>query len=278
MNYYEILEVSPKASSLVIRAAYKSLMQRYHPDKNPGDSAVAARAALVVQAYEVLSDSNKRTAYDSAQLQSAKSYDGNNRVANQHVNVGSVRNQRVPNFWRLILKAVLLLFAIWSVISFLKMKQLGDAQLFGLLSEPTDSKIVIAPASVTPEKAGKVVVLVTQLAVELRPSGDASESRKRELLLPVLSVRLGRRDSDHAIRHLENLRVRIRQKLEEDLAEAEFENLIKADGEDYLLSILRRSIGGVFGGDNLATSASDALAASGYGIAEILLPESFSVK
>lgn len=64
MNYYELLEVSPNASAAVIRAAYKSLMQRYHPDKNSGNPAAAERASLVVQAYEVLSDSNKRSAYD----------------------------------------------------------------------------------------------------------------------------------------------------------------------------------------------------------------------
>ena len=54
MNYYEILEVSRNASKEVVKAAYKSLMQRYHPDKNPGDTAIAERAAMVVQAYEVI--------------------------------------------------------------------------------------------------------------------------------------------------------------------------------------------------------------------------------
>ena len=64
MNYYEILEVSPAASPEVIRAAYKSLMQRYHPDRNPDDASAAVRATRVVQAYEVLSDAERRAAYD----------------------------------------------------------------------------------------------------------------------------------------------------------------------------------------------------------------------
>ncbi|MBC7607985.1 MAG: J domain-containing protein [Polaromonas sp.] len=66
MNHYEILEVSPKASAEVIRAAYKSLMQRYHPDKNPANLEVAKRAALLAQSYEVLSDAQKRAAYDTS--------------------------------------------------------------------------------------------------------------------------------------------------------------------------------------------------------------------
>lgn len=63
-SHYEILEVSPNASPEVIRAAYRSLMQRYHPDKNPDDNRAAERAVQVVQAYEVLSDADRRAAYD----------------------------------------------------------------------------------------------------------------------------------------------------------------------------------------------------------------------
>lgn len=64
-NYYDILEVSRSASPEVIRAAYRSLMQRYHPDKNPGNGQAAARAVLVVQAYETLSDAARRAVYDA---------------------------------------------------------------------------------------------------------------------------------------------------------------------------------------------------------------------
>ena len=64
MNHYEILEVSSKASAEVIRAAYKSLMQRVHPDKSPADAAMTARATRIVQAYELLSDPIRRAEYD----------------------------------------------------------------------------------------------------------------------------------------------------------------------------------------------------------------------
>ena len=65
-SHYDILEVSHTASPEVIRAAYRSLMQRYHPDKNPGDKQAAERAVLVAQAYETLSDAERRAAYDQS--------------------------------------------------------------------------------------------------------------------------------------------------------------------------------------------------------------------
>ena len=63
-TYYEILEVSPNASQAVIRAAYKSLMQRSHPDKNSGDLQMEQQTILIGQAFDVLSDPEKRKAYD----------------------------------------------------------------------------------------------------------------------------------------------------------------------------------------------------------------------
>ncbi len=66
MNHYDTLEVSRLASPEVIRAAYRSLMQRFHPDRNPGDPAAATRAAHVAVAYEVLSDPQKRASYDAS--------------------------------------------------------------------------------------------------------------------------------------------------------------------------------------------------------------------
>lgn len=64
--HYTTLQVAPDASAAAIRAAYRALAQRYHPDKHPGD---AQRAASQMQqlnaAYEVLSDPVQRAAYDA---------------------------------------------------------------------------------------------------------------------------------------------------------------------------------------------------------------------
>lgn len=63
-NYYRILGVLDDAEEIVIRAAYRALAQRYHPDKWQGDSAVAAkRMAEINEAYSVLSDKDKRAEY-----------------------------------------------------------------------------------------------------------------------------------------------------------------------------------------------------------------------
>ena len=61
---YETLEVSPHASAWVIKAAYRCLAQRNHPDKNPGNAAAGEKLAEINHAYAVLSDPDKRRVYD----------------------------------------------------------------------------------------------------------------------------------------------------------------------------------------------------------------------
>ena len=61
---YEILEVSPNASSAVIKAAYHCLAQRCHPDKNPNDPDATARMSSISHAYAVLSDPLQRAQYN----------------------------------------------------------------------------------------------------------------------------------------------------------------------------------------------------------------------
>lgn len=64
-TYYDTLQVSRRAHATVIRASYKALTQKHHPDKHPGDEARAHRnMALLNDAYEVLSDPQRRAAYD----------------------------------------------------------------------------------------------------------------------------------------------------------------------------------------------------------------------
>jgi hypothetical protein len=65
VNYYDILEISPTASDEVIHSAYKALVKKYHPDVYEGDSEFAHRQMLKInEAYEVLSDAEKRRQYD----------------------------------------------------------------------------------------------------------------------------------------------------------------------------------------------------------------------
>ena len=61
---YDILEVSQRASSTVVKAAYRSLAQSLHPDKNFGTEASGERLAEINDAYSILSDPVKRMNYD----------------------------------------------------------------------------------------------------------------------------------------------------------------------------------------------------------------------
>ena len=62
-SYYELLQVTPTADLEIITAAYRALIRRHHPDRNPSPSADAT-TKLLNEAWEVLSDPAKRTEYD----------------------------------------------------------------------------------------------------------------------------------------------------------------------------------------------------------------------
>lgn len=64
-THYDNLKVARDAPDNVIRAAYKSLSQTFHPDKNPGDERAARIMALINESYRILSDPQKRREHDA---------------------------------------------------------------------------------------------------------------------------------------------------------------------------------------------------------------------
>ncbi|KAK9461292.1 uncharacterized protein V1516DRAFT_356619 [Lipomyces oligophaga] len=65
IDYYKILGISKSADDSEIKKAYRKMALLYHPDKNPDDPAAHERFKEVGEAYEILSDSQKRARYDS---------------------------------------------------------------------------------------------------------------------------------------------------------------------------------------------------------------------
>src|SRR5262244_2740221 len=63
-DYYDLLGVPRKASAKDIRAAFRKLARKYHPDLNPGDKSAEEKFKQLQEAYDVLSDSKKRQMYD----------------------------------------------------------------------------------------------------------------------------------------------------------------------------------------------------------------------
>src|SRR5688500_3200689 len=63
-DYYDILEVGKDADDTVIKKSYRKIAMKYHPDRNPDNKAAEEKFKEAAEAYEVLSDPDKRARYD----------------------------------------------------------------------------------------------------------------------------------------------------------------------------------------------------------------------
>jgi|UniRef100_UPI00404841B2 molecular chaperone DnaJ len=63
-DYYDILEISKSANEAEIKKAYRKMAIKYHPDKNPNDASAEAKFKEAAEAYEILSDADKKARYD----------------------------------------------------------------------------------------------------------------------------------------------------------------------------------------------------------------------
>src|SRR5262245_40763118 len=63
-DYYEVLGVERTATEVEMKAAFRTLAMKHHPDRNPGDKDCEHRFKEINEAYDVLKDDQKRAAYD----------------------------------------------------------------------------------------------------------------------------------------------------------------------------------------------------------------------
>ena len=88
-DYYAVLGVDKGASASEIKKAYRKLALKYHPDKNPDDSAAEGKFKEAAEAYEVLSDDNKRERYNRFGHAGMKGAAG----GGQHMNMEDIFSQ-----------------------------------------------------------------------------------------------------------------------------------------------------------------------------------------
>ena len=99
-NYYELLEVSEKASPEVIKKAYITLVKKYHPDLQSDDEKKSAEDKIkeINEAYEVLSDKAKKESYDrKLQMQRIKEEHYNTSSNSQNTSNNKKNNYSKPN-------------------------------------------------------------------------------------------------------------------------------------------------------------------------------------
>lgn len=78
LDYYQVLGVSRTASQEEIKRAYRKLVLKYHPDHNPGDKNAEQKIKNINEAYDILKDEKKRSAYDQLGHQTFKNSGGGN--------------------------------------------------------------------------------------------------------------------------------------------------------------------------------------------------------
>ncbi|MCC1484531.1 molecular chaperone DnaJ [Winogradskyella immobilis] len=89
-DYYDILGISKGASAAEIKKAYRKMALKYHPDKNPDDKSAEEKFKKAAEAYEILSDADKKARYDQFGHQA---FDGNGGFGGGGMNMDDIFSQ-----------------------------------------------------------------------------------------------------------------------------------------------------------------------------------------
>lgn len=286
MNYYELLEVSPNASKEVLRAAYKSLMQRHHPDKHQADNAIASHAALIVQAYAVLSDAGQRAAYD-AQLKRALPVRPQLPAGYAAPPPRRTATSAPASNWYLWLLSIVILAAGGLLFSLSGKKPASPSTAAKLATpapllreQPSTAELaqaIPAPAA----EIRKLSLLSSELRVVLAntdPVADGVESSRHILSIPAMTVEIGSIEADKFTSVLMQHQDEVILKLSEKLAYAQYAEL-KIDGDKYLSRFIYDALRDITGTRSLDYKAATGSADSNrYGVVTVSLPVSFLLR
>ena len=285
VTHYDMLEVSPVASAEVVRAAYKSLMQRYHPDKNRENAVnggLEKTAVQIAHAYGVLSDPKQRAAYD-VELQSAAmprpaviSPASSRKVPLRSPAAATAPHASMTRYAAWLIAVIVLAggLLLWFQSKAPRTLAVGDAssgaQLKNAQTEAaTESRLL-------PRFAADLAVAI------VGPDGAA-----RELRIPQLGFRVLATEPGRWLLRIEAQRDAVLARVTARLAQARPEDLIGANGELYLLrqiaiaaneALAPAPASGAVVGAAVAVPLSTAPPLPPPVIVEALLPQSYSLR
>jgi hypothetical protein len=297
LSHYDTLEVSPKASVEVIRAAYKSLMQRHHPDKNADNAESTRQAASIAQAYGVLSDAQQRQAYDQTLLlhqaaQAHSAYRGQRDPATRAGQAAQPSAAARRHSWYAPALVLCIIVASGTILLLSPKKtptkapshaRASPAALPSTVSTQTGAASLHEPAQALTTlpvalQTRIIPAFLTDLSIDLAPV-PGQPGMVHVLHIPNLSLRLSMAAPDRWVQRIQMDRALIIQRLLTTLADAQYGELTKSDGDLYLKRLIEDAVLVVVDLDR-----SSVLAAAGQpsrdakGPVEALLPLSFTVR
>ncbi len=310
MNPYDILQVSPVADAAVIRAAYRSLIQRYHPDRNLGDAQAAQHATLLTKAYELLADPEQRAAYDAQ----SKAERVSTLAAPEPPSAATPKNRQRHTTnrttspaapWVLGLAALLVSsLLVWAVIGFTAGnlqrvspdKQLAEirvqiespqtaeaerrtlvARKQSLLEQHADLLKADTMMRIDDLAARSVALLSEPITVRLTPASDSGEP-VLQLTIPEVTLVLGSFDAAKLQAHLLKHRERVVDELAQRLADRAANAATSAEAQDRLKRMILESVMASLDiRMNEAYPSSYFESPGRYGVVDVVLPQSFSL-
>ena len=266
LTHYDTLEVSPKASAEVIRAAYKSLMQRHHPDKQGAAAPSDDRATHIAQAYSVLSDPGQRAAYDQTLALPSLPLNGIAVPARANTKYRPPPDRKAWYVWYAWALIATILVAGGVILTQSKKRldskpapsdvRPGERQKGGTVSGPTATDPLsqsTAPSGADMPAAQASASLLARtlmpyaldLSVEL--AARNADNDRHVLTIPELGLRVGAPEPLRWVQKLEAQRQDILRQLLVRLAAVPFDELAKPEADLYLKSLMAHTVAQAIG-------------------------------